>query len=128
MNTHRGLFQYNRLPFGVSAAPVVFQRCTENLLRGCQGVCVYLDDILIAGSTIEQHLQHLQHLERVLQTLETARLRLNKSKCAFLLPKIEYLGHIIDESGLHRIHRKKSKLYKKHPNPKTLQNYDPFLE
>ena len=55
VNTHRGLFQYNRLPFGVSAAPAVFQRTMENLLRGCQGVCIYLDDILIAGSTTEEH-------------------------------------------------------------------------
>ena len=53
---------------------------------------MYLDDILIAGSTMEEHLQHLDH---VLQLLETAGLKLNKSKCAL------YLGHAIDESGLH---------------------------
>ena len=45
--------------------------------------------------------EHLRHLNHILQILETAGLRLNKSKCAFMLSKIEYLGHVIDESGLH---------------------------
>jgi len=56
VNTHHGLFQYNRLPFGVSAVPTVFQRHIENLMRGCTGVSVYLDDILITGSTVAEHL------------------------------------------------------------------------
>ena len=40
VNTYCGLFQYNTLPFGISAAPAVFQRIMENLLQGCQGVCI----------------------------------------------------------------------------------------
>ena len=59
VNTHCGLFQYHRLPFGVSAAPAVFQRCIETLLQSCHGVSVYLDDILITGSTIEEHFRIL---------------------------------------------------------------------
>ena len=47
VNTQRGLYQYHRLPFGVSAAPGVFQRCIETLLQGCHGISVYLDDILL---------------------------------------------------------------------------------
>ena len=94
VNTHRGLFQYNRLPFG--AAPAIFQRCMENLLRGCQGVSVYLDDLLVTGSTTDEHLERLDH---VLHVLETAGLKLNRSKCAFLLKKVEYLGHIIPSSN-----------------------------
>ena len=78
VNTHRGLFQYRRLPFGVSAAPAVFQRCIETLLQSCHGISVYFDDILITGSTIEEHLQNLDH---VLRILEIAGLRLNKDKC-----------------------------------------------
>ena len=59
VNTHRGLFQYTRLPFGVSSAPSIFQRVMENLLQGVPRVCVYLDDILITGHTEAEHLKNL---------------------------------------------------------------------
>ena len=49
ITTHKGLFKYNRLPFGVTTAPSVFQRIMENLLQGLQYVTVYLDDILSQG-------------------------------------------------------------------------------
>ena len=123
VNTHRGLYQYHRLPFGVSAAPGVFQRCIETLLQGCHGVSVYVDDILITGPTIEEHLSNLDH---VLQTIETAGLRLNKSKCEFLLPQVEYLGHVIDESGLHPT-QEKVKAIQDAPEPKNLMELCSFL-
>ena len=47
VNTHRGLFQYNRLPFGVSSAPAIFQRTMDSLLQGLSHVTAALDDILI---------------------------------------------------------------------------------
>ena len=60
INTQKGLFQYTRLPFGVSAAPAIFQRTIEGILRGIPHVCVYLDDILVMGKTEEEHLQRLE--------------------------------------------------------------------
>ena len=57
--THKGLFHYNRLPFGISLAPAIFQRFMENLLQGINVVCVYFDDILVTGSSSEDHLQNL---------------------------------------------------------------------
>ena len=98
INTHKGLFKYNRLPFGVSSAPAIFQRSMETLLRGLNGVSVYLDDILVTGST---HENHLHNLAAVLEQIEQAGLRLNRSKCFFLQPRLEYLGHVIDEAGRH---------------------------
>ena len=56
INTHKGLFRYNSLPFGVSAAPAIFQRTIEGILQGIFSVCVYLDDILVTGKTEEKHL------------------------------------------------------------------------
>ena len=96
--THRGLFEYCRLPFGISSAPAIFQRLMDTLLQGLPKVCVYLDDILVAGV---DEADHLNNLTKVLDKLEEAGLMLNESKCVFASSSIEYLGHIIDGQGLH---------------------------
>ena len=69
INTQKGLFQYNRLRFGVASAPAIFQRYMDTLLQGMRGVSVYLDDILIAGASIDEN---LQNLEAVLKKLKDA--------------------------------------------------------
>ena len=67
INTHRDIFQYTRLPFGVSGLPDIFQRTIKNVLQGIPHVSVYLDDILITGTSGQEH---LEKLELVLQCLE----------------------------------------------------------
>ena len=66
INTHKGLYQYNRLPFGVSSAPGIFQRTIENLLQGIPHVVVRIDDILVSG---KDELYHVANLEKVLSRL-----------------------------------------------------------
>ena len=97
INTHKGLFQYTRLPFGVSSAPAIFQRTMESLLQGMDQVVVYIDDILIAGRT---QAEHLKKLDEVMQRLREAGMHLKKEKCRFLQPSVEYLGHRISKEGL----------------------------
>ena len=80
INTPKGLFKYNRLLFGVSCAPGIFQRVMDSLLKGIPGVVVYLDDFLITGPSEEEH---LSSLKQVLTRLQDAGLRLNKKKCKF---------------------------------------------
>ena len=92
ITTHKGLFKYNRLPFGVATAPSVFQHVMENLLQGLKYVTIYLDDILITGRSRNEH---LAILEEVLNQLEKAGMRLKQSKCKFLMAEIKYLGHVI---------------------------------
>ena len=75
INTHKGLFRYNRLPFGVASAPAVFQRTIESLLQRIQRVVAYIDDILITG---ESEQEHLKNLDEVLKRLEAAGLRLKQ--------------------------------------------------
>ena len=60
INTTKGLFRYNRLPFGISSAPGIFQRVIENVLKDIPGVVAYIDDILLTGPTEEAHLQTLE--------------------------------------------------------------------
>ena len=69
INTHRGLFRYTRLPFGISSAPGIFQRVIESLLKGIDGVVAYMDDILITGNSEENH---LKALDEVLSRLDKA--------------------------------------------------------
>ena len=55
INTQRGLYKYLHLPFGVSPAPAVFQKAMDAILQGLPQVICYLDDILVTGSTPEEH-------------------------------------------------------------------------
>ena len=71
INTHKGLYQYNRLPFGVAAAPSIFQRTLETLLQGIPHVSIYLDYIFVTGTS---EAEHLETLDQVLNRLETAGL------------------------------------------------------
>ena len=98
INTHKGLFRYTRLPYGISSAPGIFQKAMETLLQGIPHVTVYIDDILITG---ENDADHLQTLETVLERLAKAGLRAKKSKCKFMVPSVDYLGYVIDAQGLH---------------------------
>ena len=98
INTHKGLYHYNRLPFGVASAPAVFQQLMEQILQGLQGVACYLDDVLITGRNDRDH---LEQLEAVLKRLHDRGLCLKRSKCAFMQHSVEYLGYQIDAEGLH---------------------------
>ena len=69
----------------------------ENLLRDVPRVCVYLDDILITRKRVDEH---LDNLSKVLERLGDSEFRLKRSKCVFLLPSMDYLGHTITSEGL----------------------------
>ena len=97
INTHKGLFEYTHIPFGVASTLSIFQRTMDNLLQGLEHVVVYIDDILITGRTEEEH---LRTLGKVLPILEEARMCLKKEKCVFIVPSMEYLGHSINKEGL----------------------------
>jgi len=60
INTHHGLFHFNRLPFGVLSAPAIFQRVMESVLNGILGVEVYLDNIYITDPTNEANLGNIR--------------------------------------------------------------------
>ena len=123
INTSKGLYRYNRLPFGIASAPAIFQRTIESILQGIPNVSLYLDDILITGKSDEEH---LRNLEEVLSRLEKAGIRLKRSKCAFMLQSVEYLGHSISEKGLQPT-GKKVKAIQSAPAPTDLTQLKSFL-
>ena len=97
VHTHRGLYRFLRLPFGVASAPAIFQQAMEQVLAGLDQVVVYLDDILVTGNSTEEH---LERLSEVFKRLEAVGLRLKKEKCEFLLDEVEYLGFKINQHGI----------------------------
>ena len=123
INTHKGLYRYTRLPYGVSSAPGIFQRLMENVLQGIPNVIVYIDDILITGATDEEH---IENLARVLERLEQAGFRARHSKCKFMAPSVSYLGHMIDEHGLHPL-QEKVRAVKDAPSPKNVSELKSYL-
>ena len=102
-NTHRGLFQYRRIPYGIKSAPSIFQRSIESILAGIPNVLVFLDDILITGKTTADHKQNLYE---VLNRLQKAGLKLREKKCQFYMTSIVYLGHKISGRGIETLQEK----------------------
>ena len=96
VNTQKGLYRYLRLPIGVSSAPAVFQKAMDTILQGLPQVICYLDDILVTGSTPQDH---LQNLAVVLERLSQYGIRLKEKKCSFMQDSVDYLGHHIDAQG-----------------------------
>ena len=123
INTHRGLYRYTRLPFGVASAPAIFKKVMDTVLQGLPKVICYLDDILISASTPEEH---LENVKQVLQCLEQYGIRARKSKCAFMCTAVEYLGHRVDSKGLHTL-ESKVKAVVEAPRPRDLQELRSFL-
>jgi hypothetical protein len=99
LSTHKGLYKVNRLMFGVKVAPSLWQRYMDSILQGLDGVQCFFDDILIQGPTFEETLRRLR---KVLEIVKKNNLRLNKDKSKFFQKSVQYLGHIIDENGLHK--------------------------
>nr|XP_061834657.1 uncharacterized protein K02A2.6-like [Nerophis lumbriciformis] len=100
INTHRGLYQYTRLPYGVSSAPGIFQRTMDGLLQGLPQVVVRVDDILVTG---KDDASHLKNLGEVLERIAAAGLRLRRQKCVFMAPEVVYLGYKINCNGIHPV-------------------------
>ena len=97
ITTHRGLFQYNRLVFGLETAPAIFQRAMDRALVGLEGTLVYLDDILVMG---RDQGEHDRRLDKVLSRLQQWGFRLGLPKCLFSSREIKYLGMIVNEQGI----------------------------
>ena len=123
INTHKGLYRYTRLPFGVASAPAIFQRTMDVLLQGLPNVMCYLDDIIVSGTS---DAEHLSSLAGVLERLQSHGFRLQQDKCVFLADSVEYLGHRIDAEGLHTTQGKLAAI-REAPTPQNVTQLRSFL-
>jgi hypothetical protein len=92
-----GRFAFQRIPFGITSAPEIFQGEMIELLRGHEGTEVIMDDILVHGKTVEEH-DH--RLAQVLTTIRESGLRLNKDKCNIRQRELTYFGHRVGVNGI----------------------------
>jgi hypothetical protein len=123
ITTHRGLFRYKRVPFGIASAVAIFQCAIETTVRGLQRTGTYLDDLLLTGLSTEEHLANLRKL---FERFRSSGLRLKREKCAFLQDSLDYLGHTIDQFGIRPSQRKLDAILNA-PEPADLQQLQSFL-
>jgi hypothetical protein len=95
--THRGLFQFNVMPFGLVTAPAVFTKIMRKLLGGAECVHNFLDDVLAHTPTWQQHLSVLRDL---FVRIRAANLTLRPTKCAIGYERMKFLGYDVSGDGL----------------------------
>jgi transposase InsO family protein len=123
INTHKGLYQYQRLAFGVSTAPSIFQAVMDQILKGIDGVVCYLDDILISTKDVETHAKTLR---LVLDRLRDHGILVKRSKCEIGVSEVEYLGHRINKDGLQCTNEKVKSIHEA-PKPRNVSELRTYL-
>ena len=118
-----GLFEFLRMPFGLKNAAQSFQRLMVSVLRALPAVFVYLDDILIASATEEEHLSHLRAL---FARLSQHGLIVNPAKCLFGQGTIDFLGHRVTGKGAVPL-PSKVEAVTAFPRPRTARSLREFI-
>lgn len=121
--SQNGVMQFRRLTFGLNSAPEIFQRIMSQLIQGIEGAFCFLDDIIVAGESREQH---DMRLENVLKVLRQNNLTLNREKCKFGLTQIDFLGSTITKNTV-RPSQEKIKAVKEFVKPKSVEEVRSFI-
>lgn len=121
---HRGLFEFNVMPFGLRTAPQVFQELMGIVLEGLENFSMaYLDIVLIDSETLESHYEHIQN---VFDRLKEHGLKLKLKKCYFLKETTSYLGFTIFPDGVSPDPSKISSI-RSLPTPSTVREIEVSL-
>lgn len=125
-NTHMGPFEYKRIPYGIKNGTSFFMHfitCAFQELLRQHKILIYVDDIVIATQTLEEH---LSILEEVLTILRKNRLELKFAKCEFLRHDITYLGYLINSGGI-TLSPEHVQAIQDYPTPRNLKQLQSYV-
>ena len=122
---HKGLFEFNIMPYGVTNGPSFFSELMAHVLQGINGkfAVAYLDDIVIYSPTVEDH---ILHLTEVFARLRKHGLKMKMSKCNFMQSQMKYLGFVVAAQGI-RVDPDKVKVIKEMSPPKDVRGVRGFI-
>jgi hypothetical protein len=123
--SHRGLYQFKRLPFGYRNGPSVFQRVMQGILSAYLWIftLVYIDDIVVYSKTFEEH---LKHIDLVLKAISKAGITLSPAKCHLGYQSLQLLGQQVSRLGL-ATHQEKIKAISQLAEPRNVHELLTFL-
>ena len=124
-STHKGLYQFKVLPFGLCNAPATFERLMELILRGLlwERCLCYLDDVIVFGTSFENAMENLRI---VVSRFRDANLKLKPSKCLLFQTEVLFLGHIVSKKGI-QCDPKKVECVQNWPQPSNVTEVRSFL-
>lgn len=123
VTTPFGLFEFPCMPFGLRNAAQTCQRFMDEVLRGLDFAYVYIDDILVASSSAEEHEQHLRQL---LDRLKAYGVVINPAKCSWGESSVKFFGFEVSENGIKPLPEKIQAILD-FPQPKTAKQLRQFL-
>ena len=117
-----GSFEFLRMSFGLRNAAQTFMKVMHKALHDMNFVFVYLDDVLIFSRSVSEHEMHLRS---VFQRFKDFGLIIREEKCVFGQPSVEFLGHVIDSSGIRPLPSKVTAV-REFPEPQTVKQAQAF--
>ncbi|GJV73436.1 putative reverse transcriptase domain-containing protein [Tanacetum coccineum] len=123
--TRYGHYEFQVMLFGLTNAPAVFMDLMNRVCKPYldKFVIVFIDDILIYSKNKQEH---AEHLKLILELLKKEQLYAKFSKCEFWIPKVQFLGHVIDSQGIH-VDPAKIESVKDWASPKSAMEIRQFL-
>lgn len=118
-----GLFEFVRMPFGLRNAAQTFQRFIDEVLWGLSFAYAYVDDVLVASKSAEEHKDHLR---QILQRFHDHGVIINLAKRVFGASELEYLGHKVDKDGIQPLDERVTAI-REFPRPSSRRKLQEFL-
>lgn len=123
VTTPFGLYEFLYMPFGLRNAAQTFQRFINEVLHGLQFCYAYIDDILVASTTTEEHREHLRE---VFRRLKEYGIRINAAKCTFGEKSVKFLGYMVTKDGTKPLPEKVEAI-QRFPKPQSIKQLRQFL-